>query len=121
MPTSIAILALAIGSWTHIAGGTWDPTPLIAADAKAAIRPYVVQQAGLQQLRLSSWSSYSFQYQGKTVSGHRFLYINAYCIAPPAYAAKQLVQVLDGGPCFFSVLYDPRTKSFTGIIFNGEA
>jgi len=121
MPCLFAVLALAVGSWLHVPGGAWDPSAKNVADAGAALRSYVTQQASLQHLQLSNWSTYSFQYQGTEVSGHRLVYINAFCSPPPADAKSHMVVVFDGGPCYFSALYDPRTKKFVGINFNGDA
>lgn len=121
MPTLLAVLTIAVGSWIHIAGGSWEPSPQDIAKAAASLQPYVAEQASIQHQKLPDWSTYSFQFQGKEVSGYKLIYVNAFCEPPPDYAKKKLVLVADGGPCYFSAYYDPRTKKFVGINFNGFA
>jgi hypothetical protein len=104
-----------------VAGGTWDPSPKNLADAATTLQPYVTQQASLQHQKLPEWSTYSFQYQGREVNGHQLVYVNAFCTPPPVNAKENLVVVFDGGPCYFSAYYDPRTKKFVAINFNGFA
>jgi len=114
-------IAIAIGSWLPLSGGTWSPDASMAAEAASELHAYVEQQASAKGLTLQQWPSYSFQYQGHELAGRRVLYINAFCGQPPAYAKKRLVRVLDGGTCYFSTYYDPVNKQFIGIVFNGDA
>ena len=61
---------------------------------------------------------YVFQVVGHTRNGRSVLWINAYCGAPPT---TELVTVLDGGPCYFEVTYDPEAGSFSSLSVNGVA
>jgi hypothetical protein len=116
-----ATLAVAIGSWIHVPGGTWQPTPADIQMVQTQIHSYVERGARARPYtRLLPWSSYSFQYQGDGFF-HKSIYINAFCEAPPSYAAKEFVEVMDGGPCFFHLQWDPATRTFSSLSFNGEA
>jgi len=117
----LATITIAIGSWLPVSGGTWSPDASMAAEAASKLHAYAEQQASAKGLTLQQWVSYSFQYQGREFAGHRVLYINAFCGQPPAYAKTRLVQVHDGGTCYFSAYYDPVKKQFVGIAFNGVA
>lgn len=114
-------VAFAVGSWVAVPGGSWSPAPEQIADVRAQLAPYVKKVAAERKLKLPEWSSYSFQYQGKSESAAKVIFVNAFCIAPPPYTATQLVVVFDGGPCFFQATYDPNGKRFLQVIFNGEA
>ena len=119
--TALLFAVLAVGSWTAIPGGTWQPTNPTISEIRAHLKEYVQEKATEQQKSLPAWSRYSFQFQGQEKEGHRFVFINAYCIAPPKYAKKTFVLVDDGGPCFFNIKYDPASRGFFELEFNGEA
>ncbi|KZC22520.1 hypothetical protein RHOFW104T7_00255 [Rhodanobacter thiooxydans] len=122
MGSSLAIVTtFLVGSWFPIAGGTWTPDQDVAAQLRATLQQYVVARASDQHRELQSWSSYSFQYQGRGSADGKFIFINAFCESPDAYAAKRFVQVLDGGTCYFELKYNPKTKTFYDLGFNGVA
>ena len=117
----LAALVVALGSWLAVPGGTWQPTDLEVVEARLQLEPYVVRQASLAKETLPNWDSYTFQYQGQEIHGKRVILVNAFCEAPPPYAATQLVVVLDGGPCYFNAYWDPLDKIYIGVAFNGDA
>lgn len=121
MTPLITLVAIAIGSWVAVPGGSWSPSSELMGEVRGQIESYVKQHAVEQHLQLADWSRYSFQYQGQLENGRQAVFINAFCDAPPEYARQQFVVVLDGGPCFFQVKYDPEKKQFFQLTFNGEA
>jgi hypothetical protein len=123
MFSALAAIAIAVGSWLQVPGGTWQPDATVVAGARAQLPTYAKQQASSKGLSLRTWSSYTFQYQGRTLpkSGHRVVYVNAFCTPPPSYAAQEFVRITDGGTCYFEAYYDPASKRFIGIAFHGLA
>jgi len=120
MGSSLAIVtAFLVGSWFPIVGGTWSPDQVAVSQLRSTLQPYVAAQAAQQHRQLQPWSSYSFQYQGRGSAGGKFIFINAFCSPPDAYSAKRFVRVLDGGTCYFEVKYNPKTKTFYDLGFNG--
>ena len=117
----LLILAVAVGSWIYVPGGTWQPTAIEVADAKTKLRPYVLAQSKRRNDKISPWNAYTFQYQGREIDGRKIIYVNASCSEPPEYAAQEMVFVLDGGTCYFQAYYDIQTRAFVGIGFNGLA
>ena len=117
----VAVVAVAVGSWVAVPGGSWSPAPEQLSEIRSSLEPFVKQQAAEQHRQLPNWSRYSFQYQGQLDDGQRVIFVNAFCISPPEYAQRQFVFVFDGGPCFFQVKYDPNKKRFFQLMFNGEA
>lgn len=117
----LAASTIAMGDWIQVPGGTWSVDAHLASEAASKIHTYADDQASADGVMLQRWSSYTFQYQGRELSGHRVIYINAFCEPPSSYAKTQLVQVLDGGTCYFSAYYDPLKKTFFRMVFNGVA
>lgn len=117
----IAALAIAVGSWFSVPGGSWQPNDQQVEEARSQIMPYVSSQASMSRQRLNTWSEYSFQYQGRQWRGKQVIYVNAFCSEPPPTVATQMVQVFDGGACYFNAYWDPIEKIYLHILFNGQA
>lgn len=117
----LAACVITVGSWLAVPGGSWEPTHHEVAEARSQLESYVSRQASLAKERLPDWSSYTFQYQGQALRGKRLIVVNAFCSAPPANAATDLVRVFDGGACYFTAHWDPDQKIFMDVAFNGHA
>lgn len=71
---------------------------------------------------ITNTEKYAFQYQGRENDGHRHIFINAFCKYPEnATLHKDMIQVLDGGDCYFTIKFDEKTRIFYELIINGEA
>lgn len=66
----------------------------------------------------SRLDDYKRQYVGVVWKGQRVVFGNFFCSSWQA-AVHTPVMVDDGGPCFFNVLFDPRTGSFSQLFVNG--
>jgi hypothetical protein len=64
--------------------------------------------------------NYKRQYWGEVADGKQMISVNALCTELENWRTQR-VFILDGGDCFFNLLYDPTTKSFSGLSVNGEA
>jgi hypothetical protein len=115
----ILAVAASVASWVNVPGGSWDATRTFA-EMRSRLEPYVTQAAVREHKQLAPWSSYTFQYQGQEAAGQQFVLINAFCTPPPKDVKTQFVLVLDGGPCFFRVKYDPSKKALFELEFNGD-
>jgi len=116
-----AATTIAVGSWLHVPGGTWNPSAQVVAQAASRLHTYALQQASAEGITVRPWSGYTFQYQGRKLRGRQVLYINAFCSSPPPDAKREFVVVADGGTCYFRATYDPATGQFAGMLFNGVA
>lgn len=100
----------------------WRPTQqqldVLAAEIPAFFRdqfskhPHVVGARGQRRRP----ADYVFQVIGAVREGRNVAWINAYCGAPPT---AELVVVLDGGPCYFRVVYDFEAGAFSALNVNG--
>ena len=73
-------------------------------------------------------SAFYRQYVGVSINGHDFVYINAFHDHPIYLRRKDRDRwrsepelVCDGGDSFWGALYDPETRQFSQLSFNGPA
>jgi len=120
---SVITMAGAEEQWIKVTGGKWDLSPKMLSEIKTRIESHVKKHAKAQGRELKSWQSYTFQYQGQMGKNKRYIFINALCDKEMKKKdlSKEIIRVLDGGSCFFSLKYDPISKELFDIIINGEA
>lgn len=108
--------------WIAVERGPWEPKPQTIERIKNEIRPYVQARSKAQGRELREWTSYTFQYQGQENAGRPFVFVNALCRVDQGWRLnKQMVMVKDGGPCYFTLKYDIKTREFFELMINGEA
>jgi hypothetical protein len=78
----------------------------------------------------SAWNprDYFRQYAGITIRGKKYVYINAFHDLPiyidgqdPTRWEREPELACDGGDSFWGALYDPETRQFSQLAFNGVA
>jgi len=98
-------------------------------------QPQISQIAGLEQLlpglleknfsgqRHPPIQDYGRQYAGLIVQERKLIYVNGFLSGYRELEGWRTnpVVVCDGGNSFFGVEYDPQTKSFQSLAFNGVA
>jgi len=123
----------------------WKPTEKEAAEAKTALFAYVTSgtlpageppgsfTATYRPTVAAQLGSYSLQYFGghylwtdghmqPNASGEKEILINGLCKGPwlkTLDVAKQLIEVNDGGACFFHALYNPAQRKILEFSING--
>ncbi|MBI3125908.1 MAG: hypothetical protein HYZ10_16040 [Ignavibacteriales bacterium] len=73
---------------------------------------------------LKDLKNYKRQYLGFLENGKRFIYVNAFCKSfykNDKSWRTHFVFVMDGGSCFFQIIYDCDKKSFSRFLINGIA
>ena len=63
---------------------------------------------------------YKRQYVGIVQNDKELILVNAFCTDEFDWQEEAVI-VSDGGDCFFRVIYDPATGTFTDFEVNGEA
>jgi hypothetical protein len=102
--------AHAQNTWVHVRGA-WEPPAGAVEAMKAGLQRHVSINRGVRQLL--PWHQYSFQYQGQVYGGRRYLLVNGLCRVDPNWSLQaQILLVMDGGPCYFHLKYDPTEGSF---------
>lgn len=68
------------------------------------------------------------EYVGITIHGRKYVYINAFTARIAANGRKENdagkrkpTMICDGGSSFWGALYDPETRQFSELAFNGVA
>jgi hypothetical protein len=95
----------------------WLPTDKDIAALEADLPAFIAKQ----NPGYPPSHSYHRQYMGFMKDGKKFIYGNFYASSDtsPTEATMPVV-VCDGGPAFWGVVYEPATKSFSDISFNGH-
>jgi hypothetical protein len=111
-----AAAAQAENTWVHVRG-SWEPPPGVVSALQSTLKNHVEGKSA----RLRPWPEYAFQYQGQVDRGRRYVLVNALCRVDPNWSLQsQIVLVLDGGPCFFHLKYDPVEGSFYDLFVNAD-
>ena len=106
--------------------GSWTPTEADVAALEEALVPFL-RQAKHPWLRPDPpiWErvpQYYRQYLGVVEDGERVIFANFFChVAEGQDWQRELVFVMDGGDCYFSLKYDPQQRRFFDLNVNGEA
>jgi hypothetical protein len=102
--------------------GTWRPT----AAAVKSIESHLVGVSHLSAAsgaRVEHPKQYYRQYIGIVVGKRKLIYVNALCGSPVSRASlkhKRLVDMCDGGNCFWGAVYDVATQQFSDLRINGS-
>jgi hypothetical protein len=97
----------------------WTPGRKDVLRLEERIETYLRKAASLALA--SKLPKYKRQYLGITQNGRRVIFVNFFCEDPGPGWETSLVTVMDGGDCFFRVLYDPESSGFFHLVINGEA
>ena len=111
--------------------GVWTVSPAVIAQLEQdlpKLSKLVSKTCCDSGLSVSDPSAYYRQYVGINIDGHDYVYINAFH-DHPFYLHPQDQDrwrsepelVCDGGDSFWGVLYDPATRQFSQLSFNGSA
>jgi hypothetical protein len=100
----------------------WTPDRNSVLKLEERIESYLKKAAAKRSPGLwSKLAKYRRQYIGVTRSGRKVIFVNFFCDAFDADWKTRPVVVDDGGDCFFNLLYDPVSSTFSGLQINGDA
>ena len=113
----------------------WSPVPAQVEELEKRLPAYLRQQK--HAAHADHFAKYLRQYVGFTRKGRKLIYLNAFSTnvldmlcrsgakAGPGDCRNQWrtegLFVCDGGDDFWGVEYDPESKTFSGLNFNGVA
>lgn len=108
------------GSWSE--EGYWQPLPQDIAVLEAALPEYLRTAAASRSPELwQKSSSYKRQYAGTIEQGNLFIHMNAFCDATGKDWQQEPVVVMDGGDCYFTLVYNFQTGTFERLNINGSS
>lgn len=100
----------------------WEPSIRQISELESALPKYLREDSPNNTFPNRNLKSYGRQYFGFSQNGKKMIYLNAFC-DPARFPGRKTgrVRVLDGGRCYFNVLYDPEKQLFSQLMYNGEA
>lgn len=103
----------------------WTPTEAQVLALEAGLGSFLVDALADHPVGATIYENterYKRQYLGITFEEDKpLIYANFFCGDSFDYWLEALVSVEDGGECFFQVMYDPETDTFSNLRVNGEA
>lgn len=96
---------------------SWTPTEEDILELEEYIKLYLDD---LPPNTLMPLEEYQRQYAGGVINDHRLLYGNFFCQTFDFNWHKMPLVVMDGGNCFFHVIFDLQSKDFVAFNINGE-
>ena len=101
---------------------TWTPGKSEIIKLEAGIKSYLKKAAAKRSPNLwSKLAKYKRQYIGIVRNGRKVIFSNFFCQSFDIDWKLTPVAVDDGGDCFFTVLYDSTSATFSALQINGEA
>ena len=102
--------------------GTWEPTAEQVAELEAMLPGFLQTLSSISPDLDDRLPEYTRHYLGYVEDGHAYILVNAFCANPGGGdSLSEPVAVMDGGDCFFYVVWDPAARAFTDFRANGEA
>lgn len=102
--------------------GVWTPTPDQIAELEAMLPGFLQTLSSISPDLDDRLPGYTRHYMGYVADGHAYILVNAFCSNPGGGdSLSEPVIVMDGGDCFFYVVWDPAAREFVAFQANGEA
>jgi hypothetical protein len=100
----------------------WTPKVVQVQELESLLLKYLKSHPPIDDKPVGNLSEYGRQYFGVTKKGRKLIYLNAFC-NPSRFDQwkKRIILVKDGGSCYFQVYFDPATKEFIHLHYNGQA
>lgn len=104
--------------------GYWTPEQAQVRELEDGIVPFLEASIAPDHYQYGFWEDlddYKRQYFGLTFGDRDLIYANYFCADDFEHWRTSYVLVMDGGACFFQVLYDPADGTFSDLRINGVA
>lgn len=101
---------------------TWTPDKSDVIKLEANVESFLKKAAAKRSPNLwSKLATYKRQYVGIVRNGRKVIFSNFFCESFDIDWKLNPVAVDDGGDCFFTVVYDSTSDTFSALQINGEA
>jgi len=109
-------------TWVEVNDGSWPLDAASLGRIEQKLQATVVRSAKTQGQKLPPWLKYLIQYRATLVNGHRVVEIRGACrVSPGLDLRREFLDVVDGGLCYFTLMYTVESERFCNVIFNGRA
>ncbi|MEO8611215.1 MAG: hypothetical protein ABI690_25185 [Chloroflexota bacterium] len=103
----------------------WTPTEAQISELETGLVPFLkatLTPDNYAYGMIDKLDGYKRQYFGVTFAdGQPLIYTNFFCVNDFDNWQESLIFVMDGGECFFQVLYNPTNTTFSNLQINGFA
>gem|GEM_PF-823571 len=100
--------------------GMWTPTYAEIIELEKGLSAFLASDPNATQRLIEGTADQYRHYLGFVSGSKTIILVNAFC-DEANWSATEPVMVLDGGDCYFSVMYDPATQLFSNLRVNGSA
>jgi len=101
----------------------WTPAIDQVRELESLLQEYLDAHPPASDTPVRDVLEYGCQYFGVTKNNRNVICLNAFH-NPSRFDGrweKEIISVLDGGSNYFQVYYDPATREYTGLRYNGKA
>jgi len=113
-----------IESWLVESDEFWTPSIDDIVTLEEKLTEYLMQNSKQFYRQPPVWQrldEYQSQYIGLERGGRQIIYGNYFCSSGSKDWRRNIVEVIDGGDCYFQVEYDVENGLFINLRVNGEA
>lgn len=111
-------------SWVHVVGGVFVVQAKELERMHASLELTVTEAAKAQKKTLPAWNRYLIQFREKYVEGQRAVELQGACRHDsPVDTGREFVEgeIMDGGTCYFTVIYLIGADRYSNVVFHGYA
>ena len=111
-------------SWVEVGGGAFVIQPADLDRLHASLPMRITDAARAQGKTLPRWVQYLIQYQAQLIDGRRAIEIQGSCHHDVQVNIRRVFvgdEIMDGGTCYFTIVYLVDSGRYSNVIFHGLA
>jgi len=111
-------------SWVRVLGGAFVVQAKELESMHASLELTVTNAAKAQKKTLPVWNRYLIQFREKYIEGQRAVEIQGSCEHESHMDIRRVFvgdEIMDGGTCYFTVIYLIGTGRYSNVLFHGYA
>jgi hypothetical protein len=108
--------------WVEVKGGNYALAPDQLAHLKETLPARVLAAAKEQGVEAPDWQKFLIQYSPRKMHGVRVVEVHGSCeVAPGEDVKRRFIDetVVDGGTCYFAVIYILESDRYSNVVFHG--
>ena len=111
-------------SWVRVVGGAFAIQHKELKRMHASLELTVTEAAKAQKKTLPAWNQYLIQFREKYVEGQRAVELRGSCEHDSHIDTRREFvgdEIMDGGTCYFTVIYLIGAGRYSNVLFHGSA
>ena len=110
-------------TWVEVKGSAFELAADQLAHLKETLQGQVVAAAKERGVEAPDWQKFLIQYSPRKMNGVRVVEVHGSCeVAPGEDVKKRFIDetVVDGGTCYFAVIYILDSDKYSNVVFHGN-